>query len=255
MVVKKIKRRLHRFSLKFVWPLLPAFSIVALAIYLNRSHFFTVKKIVCQIDNLPCPPSFEPSLLLFRNNNIFTLSSQKVKAQLSPQNLNIVDIRVIKKLPQTLKIEIKRRSPLAQLIPVKDLQFNATLSAQLSSKFFSLDESGTVYAALDQPAPGLPTILLPETKSIELGRSDISQVLADLVVLLQQHFVAFETIAWLNPRMIVVQTIPQTYAVFDSTLSLSSQVASLQYILTGSKIEQQLPAKIDLRFDKPVLTY
>ena len=42
---------------------------------------------------------------------------------------------------------------------------------------------------------------------------------------------------------------------FSKEKEYASQVASLQFILSRSKIEGKIPQKIDLRFDKPVLTY
>lgn len=42
---------------------------------------------------------------------------------------------------------------------------------------------------------------------------------------------------------------------FSREKEYASQVASLQFILSRSKIEGKIPQKIDLRFDKPVLTY
>ncbi len=42
---------------------------------------------------------------------------------------------------------------------------------------------------------------------------------------------------------------------FSKEKEYSNQVASLQFILSRSKIEGKIPQKIDLRFDKPVLTY
>ena len=42
---------------------------------------------------------------------------------------------------------------------------------------------------------------------------------------------------------------------FSKEIEYALQVASLQFILERSKIEGKIPSKIDLRFDKPVLTY
>ena len=45
------------------------------------------------------------------------------------------------------------------------------------------------------------------------------------------------------------------FVLFSKEKEYASQVASLQFILSRSKIEGKIPQKIDLRFDKPVLTY
>lgn len=43
--------------------------------------------------------------------------------------------------------------------------------------------------------------------------------------------------------------------VFSLEKNLESQLASLQFILWRSKIEGEYPTKVDLRFDKPVISY
>jgi len=43
--------------------------------------------------------------------------------------------------------------------------------------------------------------------------------------------------------------------VFNLKKELTSQLASLQFILWRSKIEGKIPSKIDLRFDNPVIRY
>lgn len=44
-------------------------------------------------------------------------------------------------------------------------------------------------------------------------------------------------------------------ALFSSEKNLDSQIISLQFILSRSKIEGRLPKLVDLRFDKPVILY
>lgn len=46
-----------------------------------------------------------------------------------------------------------------------------------------------------------------------------------------------------------------TTVLFSSKKNLKSQVASLQFIISRSKIEGKIPSKIDLRFEKPVAVY
>lgn len=42
---------------------------------------------------------------------------------------------------------------------------------------------------------------------------------------------------------------------FSASKDLRGQVASLQFILSRTKIEGKIPLKIDLRFEKPILKY
>ena len=262
MVVKRFKRRLYLPFFKLILQFLPIFLLIFTIYYLSQSQFFSIKQINCQLDNFPCPLKLEPILINSRNKNIFTFSKANIKNQLTSFDFNFADIQIKKRLPQTLIITINSRLPLAQLAPVKNLQFtaltstaSATLSGEIVNQFYNLDNSGTVYTQSDQQASDLALVLIPENQPISLGRSDISQLIVEIINSLQEHFVSFESIAWLNQDVLIVKTIPPSYAVFNIHKSFSSQVASLQYILAGSKIEKELPTKIDLRFDKPVLTY
>ena len=262
MAVKKIKRQFHRSFFKLISQFLPIFLLLFGVYYLSRSQFFSIKEINCQLDNFPCPLKLEPILIDSRNKNIFTFSKASIKDKLNSLDLNFADIQIKKQLPQTLIIIINSRLPLAQLVPVKNMEFaaltstaSASLSGQLINQFYNLDSSGTVYSQSDQQKSDLPLVLIPENQPISLGRSDISELIVKIINALQEHFVSFEFISWFNSDVLIVKTIPSTYAILNIHKSFSSQVASLQYILAGSKIEKELPAKIDLRFDKPVLTY
>jgi len=262
VAVKKFKHRFYLPFLKLISQFLPIFLLISGIYYLSQSQFFSIKQINCQLDNFPCPLKLEPILINSRNKNIFTFSKASIENQLNSSDLNFADIQVKKKLPQTLIITINSRLPLAQLAPVKNMEFtaltstaSASLSGQIINQFYNLDSSGTVYAQSDQQAYDLALVLIPENQPISLGKSDISQLIVEIINSLQEHFVSFESVAWLNQDVLIVKTIPLSYAILNIHKSFSSQVASLQYILAGSKIEKELPTKIDLRFDKPVLTY
>lgn len=66
----------------------------------------------------------------------------------------------------------------------------------------------------------------------------------------------------LQPQTLIFseKTIEATFpgelqVLFSKEKDLKTQVASLQYILLRAKIEGRLPKKIDLRFDKTVVSY
>lgn len=262
MTARKIRRRFQRLSLRFLWPLLPAALLIGLAILLSRSQVFKLKKITCRLDNHLCSLEFEPILVSFHQQNIFKLSRQQVIAALREHDPTLTEIKVKKTLPASLNISMKRRLPIAQLAQVADLQFqglvssqSATLSGQVKDQFFQLDKTGDIYSVSGQSNPRLITIWYPDDLNLSLGRSDITQTLANLINALQAYYVSFETLAWLKEKIIIIKTTFGSYAIIDPDKPHNSQVASLQYILSGIKIGERTPTKIDLRFDKPVLTY
>jgi len=262
VTAKKIKRRFKRFSLRFLWPLLPAGLLLLLAIFLSRSQLFTLQKITCQLDNHPCSLEFEPLLVSLHGQNIFKLNQSTVAKTFQQFDSTLSEIHLSKRLPSSLIISMRRRLPVAQISPTLDLEFqgltstqSASLSGQLKDQFFHLDKTGDIFLITDQPDPQLPSIMLPDGQTLDIGKTDFTQTLANLVNALNAYYVSFDSLAWLKDTLIIIKTTAGSYAVLDSTKTLNSQVASLQYILSSIKIGENLPAKIDLRFDKPVITY
>jgi hypothetical protein len=262
VTARKIKRRFKRFSLRFLWPLLPAAFLIGLAVLLSRSQVFNLRKITCRLDNHLCPLEFEPILVNLHGQNIFKLNQPTIISQLQDFDPTLADIDINKRLPDGLTISMKRRLPVAQIVSVIDLQFqgltgtqSATLSGQFKDQFFQLDKSGEIFSVSNQKNPRLSTILVPDSLNLNLGQNDLSQTLASLVNALKAYYVSFDSLAWLKETVAVIKTSAGIYAVLDLSKSINSQVASLQYILSNIKIEEELPTKIDLRFDKPVLTY
>ncbi|KKS80096.1 MAG: hypothetical protein UV54_C0016G0011 [Candidatus Beckwithbacteria bacterium GW2011_GWA2_43_10] len=125
----------------------------------------------------------------------------------------------------------------------------------MTNQFFQLDKSGEIFVAGHQPASLFPLVAVPETFNFELKVSPASQQISQLIQSLQEHYVNFNSLAWLNQSLAVVKTTLGSYAIINPSQSINSQIASLQFILSGFKIGESLPKKIDLRFDKPVLTF
>ena len=240
----------------------PAFFLVISSVIVSRLTIFSLKKITCELDQYPCPLNFEPALVNFYQRNIFTLKKQQVVSTLMAFDIDLAEVKVVKKFPNQLLITLKKRQPIAQLVPFLNLDFigldstaSATISGVMTNQFFQLDKSGEIFVAGHQPASLFPLVAVPETFNFELKVSPASQQISQLIQSLQEHYVNFNSLAWLNQSLAVVKTTLGSYAVINPSQSINSQIASLQFILSGFKIGESLPKKIDLRFDKPVLTF
>ena len=240
----------------------PAFFLVISSVIVSRLTIFSLKKITCELDQYPCPLNFEPALVNFSQRNIFTLKKQQVVSALTAFDADLAEVKVVKKLPNKLLITLKKRQPIAQLVPFLNLDFigldstaSATISGVMTNQFFQLDKSGEIFVAGHQPASLFPLVAVPETFNFELKVSPASQQISQLIQSLQEHYVNFNSLAWLNQSLAVVKTTLGSYAIINPSQSINSQIASLQFILSGFKIGESLPKKIDLRFDKPVLTF
>jgi len=98
-------------------------------------------------------------------------------------------------------------------------------------------------------------VAVPETFNFELKISPATQQISQVILSLREHYVSFNLLAWLNQSLAVIKTSLGSYAIINPSQSIKPQIASLQFILSGFKIGESLPKKIDLRFDKPVLTF
>jgi len=259
---KKIKRKFKRLSFKYLWPLIPAIILITLFIFLSRSQLFFIKKITCTIDNHPCSLEFEPVLVSLHHQNILKLNQKNIIDQFKNIDPTLDNFDIAKHLPNSLTIKMKRRLSIAQLISTIDLQFqglestqSATISATLKDKFYQLDKNGEIFKTLDNPEPNLISILIYPNLNLNLGKTTITEDLAEIINTLNAYYVSLESLALIKKNTLIAKTTLKIYAVFDLAKSINSQVASLQYILSNIKIGERMPTKIDLRFDKPVLTY
>ena len=233
-----------------------------MVLLLGRLKIFNLKKISCKLDNHPCSLELEPILVTLYDQNIFKLDKKTLSNQLSQFDPTLTDISISKKLPNQLTLDLKRRLAIAQLVVASKLEFDslgstasASLSAQITDQFFSLDKSGDVFKKDQANQSQLAQILVPDSSNIDLGITPFTQTIATLINTLSQHYLNWQTIAWLNLDQVIIQTNLDIYAVINPQKPINSTVASLQYVLSNIKIDSKVPSKIDLRFDKPILTY
>lgn len=229
--------------------------VAATAAILVRGVNFKIKEIDCQLNHYPCPLSLEPVLLSFIDKNIFELKAQSVERQLLSFDPTLTEISIDKYLPDRLRIDAVRRLPVARIKLVTDLVAEASVSAQVTDNNFYLDKSGFVYrppVLLNQP---LPEVWWPESLPLIEGESPLSLNLAQLIDTLAAYYVNFEQIVRLPEGVYLIITQAGLQALIPTDADFASRVASLQFILTNLKIGEASPKKIDLRFDKPVLTY
>ncbi len=97
---------------------------------------------------------------------------------------------------------------------------------------------------------------LSELLALTEGQSRPLANVAKLINTLSAYYVSFVEIARLpNEPVYVVVTGSGEEAIIADASDFAAPVASLQFILTNIKMGESKPVKIDLRFDKPVLTY
>lgn len=209
----------------------------------QRSNFFQIKSITCELDTYPCPLAYEPVLVSLYQKNILKITPTDLLSNLQAFDSGLAEVKLRRVLPDKIHLKLIRRQTLARIEAPDGL-------------VVFLDNQGEIFPSLTTEASRkLPVIKLPDDKPVLMGPSELGTSLRQLIKALDEYFIASQQINWLSPQIVEIQTVKGPLVVLNSQKDISSAIASLQYILSGYKIDEVLPVKIDLRFDKPILSY
>ncbi len=263
MKANKITRRAKRITWYWFGPILPAAVLIFLVIIADRLSIFKIRNVDCQLSHYVCPLKLEPVLLSFVGQNVFRFNIASAANQLVTFDPTLSEVSVKKKLPNELTIRLERRLPIAAVRIADSIDFPAltsseagTLAVTLSDKEYFIDKTGFVYRPAVAPSQNLPQVDWPGSLPLTEGQSRPLANVAKLINTLSAYYVSFVEIARLpNEPVYVVVTGSGEEAIIADASDFAAPVASLQFILTNIKMGESKPVKIDLRFDKPVLTY
>lgn len=172
------------------------------------------------------------------NKNILLFKSGEFSQYLESDFSCIDQIKVTKALPAKLKIEVAVQKPVAK-VEGKDL---------------AITKDGAI--STTSQTENLPTIFLPAGIQTSVGQKiwDKTTLFAlDVVSQLQKSDFTPQNIRIVEEGDVAVYDTTGLIALFSSLKPASIQVDSLQAILAKAKIDEAKIAKIDLRFDKPVI--
>ena len=176
----------------------------------------------------------------FRGRNIFIVSSKRAEETILNSYKCVKNVTVKKKYPSTLTIEVEIDRPLVKV----------------GDKNIYLTENGFVLDNYDQK--NLPTIFFDKETEFKIGErvndEDTLYVLSLVSQIGKTDFVA-TSIRVLSPFVLSVYNRENQVVIFTTEKKVNVQVDSLQLILSESKIDPSKITKIDLRFEKPVITF
>ncbi len=171
--------------------------------------------------------------------NLLFFPSHKVREMLLSQNTLLSDVRFIKKFPHTLMIEPTVRTPIAVL--------------RTQGQAVPIDQTGIIL-------PGAPELAMP-VLLFDVGLVHEGQKLTDPRVLQSLRFVseiggslAISSVTTKDGR-ILVAVYEQSDILFTQDAGVPTLTSTLQTLLTGFRIKGLMPKIIDLRFDKPIVTF
>lgn len=172
--------------------------------------------------------------------NLLFFPAAKLKGELLRDNPLLLTLELKKKFLHTLVIVAERR------IPVAKININSMLGL--------IDTEGYI-VGLDDGTTSLPLISFdPIDASVGQKIDDpATRAALSLIASLPPEYI-FEKITKYD-RLSVIAKLAKTDIIVAQQTDQSSLSATLQTILNGFRIKGTMPTRIDLRFDKPVITF
>lgn len=170
--------------------------------------------------------------------NIFLISEDKLTNDIKNKFNCPTEVKIEKKFPSTLKIEVIDSQPVVKI----------------AQTIFSATESGEITKNED---PNNPTLYLPIEK-LEIGQKitdEITLMAIKIASQLSKSDLAVANIRLASDQNIAVYNYDGVVTIFSSKKDISRQLDSLQQVLSMAKIDATKIAKIDLRFDKPIVEF
>lgn len=223
------------------------FLIVAAAIFYSlMSDFFKIKRIICQFNQTECLSKIGNKFTFLLNKNILLLNLSQETEKLKKENPYWQNLKITKKLPHQLLVEIQSFQPKAVVKENKEEK----------KEFYLVDNQGN-FLGKKETNPGLPLILVNSSlASSVLGEPIAAPNLTkalELIALLENYRFGFEALESEEEK--IIAQLVNFLVIFSPRHDLQKQVASLQLIINESKIKKREFRQIDLRFEKPVIIY
>ncbi|MEK7587276.1 MAG: hypothetical protein AAB457_00455 [Patescibacteria group bacterium] len=172
--------------------------------------------------------------------NLLFFPSEKLRIQLLQENPMLRDIRIHKKFPHTLVIEPLIRDGVARITR--------------GSQTVTVDYDGVVIPDADSSRV-LPRIIL-DGDAVHVGQK-VTDRMVQQSLLLIKHLDARWGIGSIEKRddASITAYIGKTNTIITQDADMVSTAATLQTLLEGFRIKGTLPSVVDLRFDKPIVTF
>ena len=236
----KGKRKLNRLKAGIL--LLTGLILAVILFFIVfKGDFFIIKKLECRVDENWCRPDEEKYFLSVLGQNIFTVKITEKLSSLGEEGAYLKDLRIERRLPDKVIVQLKKRSAVAQ-------------AAHDYNSYYIFDETGTIFSQTEKDS-SLPVVLLftefPLKKGIK--SSDLEQIY-QLIKYLRQYGIAVSDYILGSDYSLSIKT-NDLEVLFSLDKDIKKQVASLQVILSRSKIEGKVLNRLDLRFEKPVAVF
>mgnify|MGYP001578830843 CR=1 FL=1 len=208
-----------------------------------RGNFWTVEEIRCSLDGKTCPVELWEDLLnASLGKDFLFFPKSDVIRQINLNYPEVDNLEMIRVLPRQLFFK---------------LTASQTLAAIKGEKYFLVNARGLVLKISDHSGD-LPVILMDSVRNIGVGEKFEQKEMIPTVLILSDlgtrglHPTMAKII---SPQRINIWLNNGTLIAISLQKEADSQLDSLQVILSRIKMEGKGLREVDLRFDKPVITY
>ncbi len=204
------------------------------------SPFLKIRSVEVAGGKICVPAQLSPKDLDLSDKNLLTLSTDNFKKALLAKYPCLKEISTSISFPAKLKLQVQVQSEVLKI---------ANTDLFLTEEQIVSDKAG------DSQLPILYPLQNISLKAGEKVQDELIAHATKLTVELSKSDFTPASVRIVDRDSIAVYNHQDLVAIFSAKKSLNEQVDSLQFVLSKAKIDAAKIAKIDLRFDKPVISY
>ncbi|MBD3366220.1 FtsQ-type POTRA domain-containing protein [candidate division WWE3 bacterium] len=177
------------------------------------------------------------------NDNLLFLDAEELATNLEELFLGAQKIELKKRYPDKLHVQVTERTPLAVLT-----------SSQYSNDYM-VDKEGYVLGIVDSTAQDLPRInYVGDLKIGSFVNKDLVPVYSELLAALEETNVKVSSMSF-HPRHVSFYVEEGAHVLVDNERNKFQALEVLSRLLRKLTLEGKKASKIDLRYDKVVVSY
>lgn len=230
---------------KWVWLTVAAVLVLSVIMWLVSSKFMTVKKVtvVDQVRVLPDVVSVNAitnETKTWQGRWLWT-NTHKLEQTILTRYPTVASVEVSSHFPDQLMVTVLPRIPLCQLVT--------------PDGSYLVDRHGFIFARLTQPVDYLPMLQASAKPKVGTTVSTVGLGLGlALISNLRSAQPSLQQVSLHDQQLDVVLDGPPLIMVADSRPS-QQVISEINALLKTFAQEQKYPKTVDMRFDRPVLTY
>ncbi len=216
--------------------------LIVIGLLFLRGNPFKIREIIVNTNfDINSNSKLTGLLKQIKNTNIFSINEETTAESIKKTDLRIREVRITKKIPDRLLIEIDKRETLAGI--------------QLNNGFLLFDKEGIGFEEVKEKGDFPLIIANPGLQNLKVGSriEDRQKVVFPILDFLRGKE-KVENISFDSEKIdLVLEGGPEVLFVAED--EFPKKLTSLQTILNRFRIEGRRPVKIDMRFEKPVITF